>query len=460
VIYPVYIIGTILWFIYERNNSLFLRKRSLLAIFATSIGSFSIYIIGPVRNINSAAFPCDLLLLLLTMCVPLVLTPLALRLYKFRTNLEWNRHLAKTSMAKLNMATGYEEKKPNIKQARKSVYHGAKNVRVATSAAGSVEDQSTISGSRMQSLTLGLWFRSSNVFMAALGLGMYILYFLILAVPILAYKPYYLHGCTGCLYHADEQGAAFVGALVVAFILIFFAWQVWYEKDPLEIKSEVVMSTPVSMSIGSVGALGILIDVLVNQGTPGTMVEDRALVQFEWFLLGTCMSIHFFQCPLQVMKAKRYGRIEGLPSTQEFITMLDNPSFLKLFEAHCVAEFSVENLKFYKSVETDFKSKYHVTKIQDRDALASAIYNAYISGGAVMEINIKHHVRKPLEAFFEQEDKSNIENVPIEIFDAAQTEIVDLMRKDSLGRWASSKEYMDWAKSSVVVKNGVLTVVA
>jgi hypothetical protein len=79
-------------------------------------------------------------------------------------------------------------------------------------------------------------------------------------------------------------------------------------------------------------------------------------------------------------------------------------------------------------------------------------HSAYINSGAVMEINIKHHVRKPLEALFGQEGP--VKDVPIDVFDDAQSEILDLMRKDSLGRWASSPEYLKWSSTSIVVKNG------
>jgi hypothetical protein len=464
IFYPIYIVTTIIWFIYERRNSLFLRKRSLFSVCVSAVGGFAIIIMGPVRNMNSRAFPCDLLILCQTMCVPLVLTPVVLRLYMFRNSLEWNKHLAKTSMNRLNHATGYEDKpnsttSPPQHKSRKSVYHGIASVRVANSGdSGSVED-SNASGTQMQKLTLGLWFRSSSAFVIMLALIMYIMYFLILSLPILLIKPWYLHGCTGCLYHADEQGAAYVGASMVGNLLLAFAYNIRNEKDPLEIKSEVAWAQIPGSIVGGVGALGILIDVIVNQNNGGT-VEDHGYVQWEWFLVGTIAVIHFYQCPLQVIKSKRVGRVKGLPSTQEFITLLDNPSFLKLFEAHCVSEFSVENLKFYKSVEAEFKAKYHVMKGKDRDNVAMAIYNAYISNGAVMEINIKHHVRSPLEAIFDNSNKEQPSDIPIDVFDAAQEEITDLMRRDILARWVGTKEYHEWATKSLMVKDGVVTVLS
>jgi hypothetical protein len=468
--YPIYLIVTIIWFYLERHKTLFLRKRSLLGICAEAVGSLTIYVLGPVRNLNSGTFSCDLMIICVTMCVPVVMTPLALRLYQFKTSLDWNKHLAKTSMTKLNMATGYEDGRHTTtgitRQRKKSILNGAKNVAFVVSASTSensgnsaaVEDQTSLtsSGNQLEKVTLGLWFRSSDAFMILLASTIYILYFLGLSLPILLTKPHYLHGCTGCLHHADEQGAAFAASMVVGNLFLLSAWNIRHEQDPLEIKSEVYALSPGSMIIGTVGALGILVDVLVN--APQDTVEDRAIVQWEWFLLLTCAWIHFCQCPLQIIRARRFGKLVGvLPSTPEFITMLENPTFFKLFEARCVSEFSVENLKFYKSVESEFKVKYHTMKGPDRDAVAEAIFNAYVSTGAVMEINIMHSNRKPLEVFFHQE---NVKDVPINIFDDALEEIVDLMKRDSLARWVKTKEYNDWATRSVVVKNGVLTVMS
>jgi hypothetical protein len=256
------------------------------------------------------------------------------------------------------------------------------------------------------------------------------------------------------LYNGDEYVTQYSGALICSNALMYFAWQVRHEKDPLEIKAELAYAFPLALPIGSTGTLGILFDTYLNNGAVG----DAAVVQFEWFLLLCTMWIHFYQCPLQVIKARRYGRIQGLPTTQEFVTMLDNPTFYKMFEARCVNEFSVENLKFYRSVEVEFKQKYHMLKASERDAVARAIYkcviclggmgcgagrtkltpkqknraptnSAYVSSGSVMEINIKSLVRKPLEDIFGGGNEPS--DLPIEVFDAAQSEILDLMKRVS-----------------------------
>jgi len=76
---------------------------------------------------------------------------------------------------------------------------------------------------------------------------------------------------------------------------------------------------------------------------------------------------------------------------------LDDPNGLKLFEEHCVSEFSTENLKFYRVVKL-YQTNY--AKLPDPTTTAKQIYATFIDPGSVMEINIKSETRDALMRIF------------------------------------------------------------
>jgi hypothetical protein len=458
ILIPAYYILTIIWFKYEQPKSLYLQKRSLMSIIACSFGCLAMYIEGPIRNTQSATFSCDFFLIVTIMAIPLVLTPMALRLYMFKTSLDWNKYLAKTSISRLNQAVGFEQvittddKHFSQQRRKKSLFDGISS--------SSLSESSGSKSTTSDNVTLALRFRSSNVFLLSLGFMSYTIFFLIFVLPFLLSKPYYLNGCVGCLYDVDEFASAYVSAIACASMFMYFGWNVRHEKDPLNIKRELIWCFPVAIVVGSIGAIGTLLDAGLNQN----LIEDAGIIQFDWFLIFAVLWVHFYQCPLQIIIARGYGRIKAqdVPSRTEFITLLNNPAFMTMFESFCISEFSIEHLKYYSSVQIEFKSKYNdtMTKLGERYKVALAIFNAYISEGAVMEINIKYTVRKHLLEIFDSTNMIVPIDIPITIFDASQGEILDLMWKDSLPRFVNTKEYRDWANGAIAVKDGVMTVLS
>ena len=126
---------------------------------------------------------------------------------------------------------------------------------------------------------------------------------------------------------------------------------------------------------------------------------------------------------------KRASSSQVLASS-EFAESLQNEFFLKAFKDYCQREYNVENLLFWLDVEA-FRGSDDPT----RASSGQKIYDTYIAPEAPLQINISQALRttvsQPLPS-----------PVPTDIFNEMQHHIFEMMKIDSLPRFAKTEAYL------------------
>lgn len=120
------------------------------------------------------------------------------------------------------------------------------------------------------------------------------------------------------------------------------------------------------------------------------------------------------------------------------------------FLASVTKEHSNENLLFWREVQ-DFHLKYRdATFDQRQECMADCceIFYKYIDSGGDCEINISPAIKAQIRAELTEEKQSDDITRPCEylavIYDPAQTEVLDMMSKDSFARYLASKEWQQF----------------
>uniref|UniRef100_A0A8C1TKY7 Regulator of G protein signaling 18 n=1 Tax=Cyprinus carpio TaxID=7962 RepID=A0A8C1TKY7_CYPCA len=108
--------------------------------------------------------------------------------------------------------------------------------------------------------------------------------------------------------------------------------------------------------------------------------------------------------------------------------------FQKLFTQFLRSQFSEENIEFWLACE-DFKTTESATKLQSK---AKQIHAIFIDKEAPKEINIDHSTKATIE--------KNILKPTRSCFDAAQSKIYSLMKRDCYPRFLSSDIYLTLTK--------------
>lgn len=120
------------------------------------------------------------------------------------------------------------------------------------------------------------------------------------------------------------------------------------------------------------------------------------------------------------------------------------------FSKAAAKEHSMENLHFWKDVQ-DFRYKYLDAFEDQRPNCMSEcieICNKYIDVGAESEINVPPSIKNQIRARIREETQtySNWCESLACIFDRAQSEVLDLMSRDSFARYLSGQEWANFSK--------------
>ncbi|XP_041127345.1 regulator of G-protein signaling 18-like isoform X2 [Polyodon spathula] len=121
---------------------------------------------------------------------------------------------------------------------------------------------------------------------------------------------------------------------------------------------------------------------------------------------------------------------EALKWSDSFEKLLANKDGLDTFTTFLKSQFSEENIEFWLACE-DFK-KNKSTKLASQ---AKKIYSVYIETAAPKEVNIDFSTRQII--------KQNVRNPKQSCFDAAQSVIYSLMKKDCYPRFLNSDIYLN-----------------
>ncbi|XP_030630182.1 regulator of G-protein signaling 18 [Chanos chanos] len=124
----------------------------------------------------------------------------------------------------------------------------------------------------------------------------------------------------------------------------------------------------------------------------------------------------------------------ALKWSDSFEELLSDPDGIEIFTQFLRTEFSEENIEFWLACE-DYKTIESATKLQSR---AKQMYAVFIECEAPKEINIDHSTKMTIQKNILQPTPSS--------FDAAQSKIYTLMKKDCYPRFLNSDIYLSLIK--------------
>ena len=117
--------------------------------------------------------------------------------------------------------------------------------------------------------------------------------------------------------------------------------------------------------------------------------------------------------------------------------LLEIPSALTKFEEFLIGEFSVENIRFWVGVRR-WKAEYTSMGIRSTQMMAKALYSNFVAADAVMQVNISDALRRGIEEKILTIKRAATRKLPLCTFDAAEAEILNVMRRDSYPRFKRS----------------------
>lgn len=121
---------------------------------------------------------------------------------------------------------------------------------------------------------------------------------------------------------------------------------------------------------------------------------------------------------------------EALKWSDSFEDLMSDSDGLETFTQFLRSEFSEENIEFWLACE-DYKGTSSENKLISK---AKQIFAVYIASDAPKEVNIDHATKVAIQKNFHKPSKS--------CFDAAQSTVYSLMKKDCYPRFLNSDIYL------------------
>ncbi|XP_055779473.1 regulator of G-protein signaling 4-like [Salvelinus fontinalis] len=128
--------------------------------------------------------------------------------------------------------------------------------------------------------------------------------------------------------------------------------------------------------------------------------------------------------------AKRVSPADVEKWKLSFNNLMNSEAGRMVFTTFLKAEFSEENMEFWKACE-----KYKMSAPKNMAGKAKQIYDQYVAADALNEVNLDSATR--------EETRQNLSNAGPFCFDNAQQKIFTLMEKDSYRRFLYSKLIQD-----------------
>jgi len=238
---------------------------------------------------------------------------------------------------------------------------------------------------------------------------------------------------------------------VFAVILTWFTYKLLFIKDPffmrLELITTVVATTPVTLIMGItymsapylfepwfdyrwVFALMSLFMTVINGLFPVLLTYDS---YFNWLTALTTKNSMLTTDEMLVVDVKTNKLTDKLNLTV-IEAIFENEALKAGFKQFASAQWSVENVLFYESVD-NYRTGYDL--ILDAVTDADNIYNTFIKPGCVSEINIDDNVKNNITHIINKGSNA----ITSTMFDEAQSHIMILMRDDTLVKWQKTKEF-------------------
>ncbi|KAH9261826.1 hypothetical protein BASA81_000482 [Batrachochytrium salamandrivorans] len=416
VLFPTYVLGCFLCFYANRNSSVFLRKRPLVPLALSLLGTIVPWLAFSVYDfMDPSHIPCWVFKFLCYLTYVMLIVPTILKLAKYRNDRA--RQLLQDAMQKMS-PTDLE-----YIEFGEGMLNGEVSFRTVWA-----HLQMTMCPSRPKSRRvkiLNARFCNSHAFVL-LWFGFTGSPFLIGFIIAVSTNPTSL--CMGCEMEPVDLGFMLALAPLV-FGIGFFTLKSQREgNDPLRIVQECLGVWAIAMT-SIVGWLLLLTD-------PGQIQGDN---QFRWriILLFTVAWVVYYQTVHQVIMSKSFKlRQELLISNtfnyeERFQDIMANKWTKRELRRHMNGELSSEIIDFLEAVQ-QFKIEY--TSLANGGVqlvAASEIYDTFVKRGARREVNLSYAIREATTQALMEQGK----DISFGVFDAAYDTVKRAFLADGFPRF-------------------------
>ena len=401
-------VGMIGHFYLRKNDSIFLRKRSINLVLISAFGLFLLLISNFFGAILS--LPCAFTGLFAQMSIPFICVPIIVRVSQYQTSLSVKasiRHRKETKrviQGSLPLLTSDKEIEEHLSLGN-SVLFGCL-------------DRSTY-----QHFVIGPYF-----VWVWLGLTCvpFVVFFAIKLALTLEWQV-----CSGCYLDVSEVVFFICMVSIILVCGIAVGYSLWGRPDPLRIIMELIL---VWISGASSAGLGLILHLIDPNG-----YQANGQFVWVWFNVFTIFFMTFFQTTFHVLYLKYYSngthlRLGNFSNKEILIEVLHKPELKDLLLEHMKSELSDEILYFLIEVDKFNADNKRTNNTVNKQA-ATRIHDVYIVRGAAMEVNISSRTR---DAIGWKIKSGTIEPT---MFDTAYVEVKEVLKNDILPRFLSSKRF-------------------
>ncbi len=427
--------------LYVHRAHPYLQQRPLGLVVAYWAGCSLEAVLGPGREaITRDVFPCGAYLWLTYMVPVLVATPLVTRVIMFYNSAMLSKLQGEVSYEKLQQQNAVRMQADGAMNDSNVCNDVALTVKGFFTAGilsrrkhelRRVDTMGSITGDEI----LDMRRRASTSFAVVILVSMFLIS-AILPLALTLSSTIYRSGCVGCIFYRLEQLMLLVLISIYGVMAFYLLRKIYNLKDPLGILRE-GRNTLILMCLGSI--LGIGIDFV----DPGHLSNDG---NFTWSYI-VCVGLmggFYVQAAVPLVRGVWGDVSRRARNAEEFGSLEDlfadeGSEWHNAFKAHLVAEFSIENLRFWLEA-TKFKTSFEAD-MDLSQTKAREIFNTFIPSSAFLEVNLPAKIKKNLLSEFARKPGAAQREVAKEVFDAAIADIYKLMSTDSFSRFVRSDAY-------------------
>lgn len=274
----------------------------------------------------------------------------------------------------------------------------------------------------------------------------------VLSDPVFGFIPL---SCTGCRGTSSDLWVLLGIAIFFAAGFAIMLRRTKNESDPLLLLEEMRWNAALAAVFVGIFAL---VPLNLEAGGKFTYAIPLSLPLVAGFAV---------MCPLQIYRGLKQNHsqscsVQGDSYEHSLDAILDEPLGRDAFVEFCVSEHSVENLYAVDAVNR-FKAALGTgpgsgsLNAKQSRKLAGKLYSTFFQSGSILQVNISSRTRNALDATITRlkeaaADKSTPEaDVPSDLFDDAQREVMALMRADTFSRFIDSDLYKQYRSSTALV---------
>jgi hypothetical protein len=424
-------------FLYYKNYSIVMRRRSTTLVLISMTGCLIVVCHTLLRDVlGPSTFSCILYFSLVYTTIPMITTPLLLRLKLYQNaqlaakkRMDHATHSAKNKAPDENLRHSQQfSDTSSIGKSSESRFTSSGAICVAMIAYlrvvlfGFRRSNSPSSSSETELNQLAFHFSQTSSFVW-LWMALSVLPGFVAWLVRIAATPENRANCAGCEMGLGD--AIFLASNVAFIVLLSLSMSIPLYKskrDPLRLLDELIVTAVI-------GGLPAFIGIVMHVIDPGGM--HLVLHGIDWLSIACLGAVNlvFGQTVFVLMLAKR-SRFSALISNdlgvrERFQAVMNDKSLKTLFRDHLIAELGDESLLFMDAVDSFIADPKNAKK------RAADIVATYMVRNAPLEVNISSATRTAALNKF----TSGNGVVDLEVFADSRREIQDMLMADSFPRF-------------------------